>query len=282
MKQKRWQKWLRFDKVVSLTTIIAAGIAILLSVFGITELTLFEELTLGILGLIAIDALVERVNILERILEAVRVEERHGPELQTEHKLLGEHPFDSFIHGAGEVFICGGSMAGLIKNEFHTLETWLGALKDVNGQSARENGANLKLLLVDPELVRKGRITVQSLFRYFGMNEAHARREYAKDVEKTLRAVSELQTAFPGRVEVRLTKETPSITMLMVDRHKARVSINLYQNDLKNRPIFEIRKDDHHDWFDMFDTLYCCRVWDTAAQFDYSKPVSPAGRKKGA
>lgn len=269
MKSKWWSKWLRLDRILPLATIIGVFIAILLSIFQVVELTLFENMVLGLLGLIGFDSFIERMGILEKILKALERKEKVGPELLLEEELLSKQPFDEFIRGANEVFIFGGSLAGLIKHEFNTIETWLGTVKESNNNHNGEGkDANLKLLLVDPQLVRKGRITVQSLFRYFGMDDAHARKEYAKDVEKTIRAIGELQKSFPAKIEVRLTKETPSVTLVLVDKRKARVSVNLYQNDLKKRPIFEIRKDEHYGWYDTFENLYYRHVWDCAQRIE--------------
>lgn len=239
MTTRWWNKWLKLDRILPLATIIAVIVAILLSIFQVLELTFYENLVLALLGLIGFDSFIERMGILDRILKALERKEKVGPEILLEEDLLSERPFDEFVSGADEVFIFGGSLAGLIKHEYNTIERWLTTIKENSKiHTSKKRGANLKLLLVNPDLVRKGRITVQSLFRYFGMDEKHARKEYATDVEKTIRAIGELQKSFPGMIDIRLTKETPSITLVLVDRRKARVSINLYQNDLKKTSDF--------------------------------------------
>lgn len=268
MQTKWWHKWRKLDRVVPFATMIAVLVAIILSLLQVIKFSFFENLTLTLLGLISFDAFIERMGILERILRGVERPQHIGPSLMSEEKLLNQYPFEEFIHGAEEVFIFGGSLAGLFKREYDAIVDWLALKENEKKKNSKTNNANLKILLVDPKLVKKGKITVQSLFRNFGMDEAHARTAYAKDVEETLMVISELQKSFPNRIDVRLTKETPSITIMMVDQRRARISINLYQNDLKKRPIFEIHKDVNHEWYSTFENLYYKQVWDLSRRYE--------------
>jgi hypothetical protein len=281
MNPRWWQKWFKLDRLIPLVTMIGVLSAIALSFVKESRVnfTLFENLVLVLLGLISFDAFIERMGILERILKALERVEPKGPELWAEQDLLNGQSFENFIAGAGEVFIFGGSLAGLFKNEFDVIHHWLDSLEE-NGRTKikrrkKVHEANLKILLVDPQLVRKGKITVQSLFRYFGLSEDRARKAYAKDVEDTLRIISVLKNLFPDRIEIRLTKETPSVAALMVDQRKARISINLYQNDLKKRPIFEIHKDQHREWYSTFESLYYKQVWEESRRYDPQNADKP-------
>jgi hypothetical protein len=258
MKSKWWHKWFRLNRLIPLATIIAVFVAILLSVFQVVQFSFFENLVLTLLGLIAVDAFVERMEILERILKDVEPVANVGPELLPEQILLTEKPFKKFINGAEEIFIFGGSLAGLFSKEYKCIDEWL----------ASKSNTMMKIILVDPELVLDGKITVQSLFRYLDWDEKTARDYYAHETLKSLKVIQSLQKTYPDRIRLRLTKETPSVTILMADKRKARVSINLYQNDPTERPIFEVDRDDHYSWYLTFEKLYYHEIWENSRTLD--------------
>ena len=251
-----WRRWIRLDRLIPLATILSAFLAILLAGFQVLDFSIFEGLALALLGLMGFDALAERMGILERIQTRLESIENVGPSLWPESKLLRERTFKDFISGANEIFIFGGSLTGLFNKEYKTIHDWLSSKK-----SAKKS-ATLKIILVDPQLVRDGKITVQSLFRYLDWEEEKAREYYAHEAVKTLEIIASLRRIYPGTIKVRLTKETPSVTILMVDQRKARISINLYQNDPTERPMFEIHKDDPHPWYTTFEELYYRQVWE--------------------
>lgn len=258
MNPRWWHNWMKLDKLIPVSGIVAAFAAITLSIFQVVEFSFFENIVLALLGLIAVDAFVERMGILERLLRGVEGADNVGPELLPEQILLSRKPFKKFIHRAEEVFIFGGSLTGLFSNEYRTIDEWL----------ASNGGARMKIILVDPELVMEGKITVQSLFRYLDWDEKTAREYYAQETIKSLQVIKSLQKTYPGRIQLRLTKETPSVTLLMVDKRKARISINLYQNDPTERPIFEVNKDDHHPWYMTFEKLYYHEIWEKSRSPD--------------
>jgi hypothetical protein len=63
----RWQKWLRLNRLIPLLTLLSAGIAIVFSTIGLLSLTLAEQIIIALLALLAVDALNERVTILETV-----------------------------------------------------------------------------------------------------------------------------------------------------------------------------------------------------------------------
>jgi len=258
MESNWWRKWIKLEKLIPLTTLIAALIAILLQFFSNFELTIFENLVLALLGLIGFDAFIERMGVLEKILTGVEENNRVGPEVRVEQELLKEKSFKEFINKSKEIFIFGGSLAGLFNNEFEAIEQWL----------ASNEVAKMKIILVNPQLVLEGKITVQSLFRYLDWEEHRAREYYAQETEKSIQILKSLQRVYPNRIQIRLTKETPSVTILMVDNRKARISINLYQNDPTKRPAFEISTDDHDAWHSIFEKLYCKQIWEKSKDID--------------
>jgi hypothetical protein len=62
-----WKRWLRPSHLVPLLTILTAGAAIVLSLLKLIELSVAEEIVIALLALLAVDALNERLSLLERM-----------------------------------------------------------------------------------------------------------------------------------------------------------------------------------------------------------------------
>ena len=60
-------KRFRLSLIIAILTIMGAGSAVVLSLLKIIDLTRAEEIIVTLIGLIAIDALIERLHILEKI-----------------------------------------------------------------------------------------------------------------------------------------------------------------------------------------------------------------------
>ncbi|MCP3683266.1 MAG: hypothetical protein GY861_11310, partial [bacterium] len=63
----RWKQWFNPNRLIPLLTILGAGTAIVLSFLGVIVLSTAENIIIALLALLAIDALTERLSILERI-----------------------------------------------------------------------------------------------------------------------------------------------------------------------------------------------------------------------
>jgi len=81
-----WHKWK--GRIIPLVTVIAAFVASIMSMLGKLNMSvIFQSLTLSLLGLLALDALFERMGILEKILERLGPDEVAEPRLLLEEKL---------------------------------------------------------------------------------------------------------------------------------------------------------------------------------------------------
>lgn len=121
--------------------------------------------------------------------------------------------------------------------------------------------AKLLLILVDPEAVRTGKVSVESL------HIDQDKETYAGDIDRSLRIITNLKRSFPGKLKVRLTDQTPSLTVMMIDRREVRVSLNLYLAYPDERPILELSKTRHPKWFRLFKERYYVRLWDKSEPF---------------
>jgi hypothetical protein len=225
----------------------------LLATWGIIQMSIPEGMILTLLGLLAVDALIERLDVLEKIKQALDLLNSPNnvePRLMWERDVFKNEPMEKYLQGAKELFVSGGSLIGLFREKQEVLEKWLYQTAD----------ARLKLIIVDPQLVREGKISVDSIYR-------DKQKDFVSETEKSLEIVTALQKNFLGKVEVRLTNETPTVTVMIVDRVKARVSINLSRGYPTNRPVFAVSKDKYPDWFNIFDERYYTKLWSTSTEY---------------
>lgn len=98
--KKWWHDWIRPQRSIPLATAVGAFVALLLAGLGILTVSIPEGVVLSLLGLLAIDALVERMGILERIQHSLDVVTRIGesrPGLAWESDVFHEVPFENYL-----------------------------------------------------------------------------------------------------------------------------------------------------------------------------------------
>ena len=101
-----WLSWLSIQRLIPLATVLVAFLAIIGSGLGIFSLSLFEQIALGILGLLAADALIERMKLLENIrqdLEILKDSVVFQPTLLWEEKALQEVPLGMYLEDCNEL-----------------------------------------------------------------------------------------------------------------------------------------------------------------------------------
>lgn len=211
--------------------------------------TIAEELTLSILTGLVLYAIFERWWLLAGMKEDLdKLAETSGewqPYAVKERTLHITEPLEKYIEGAQEVFVFGGNLFLLFEKEGLTLERWLS--KEVNGK--------LLLLLLDPEKVKSGKIPV---YQFHYENDPV---KYAEFVERTLSRIKELQKRFPNRVQFHCTTHNPSVSVMMVDRKKARVSINLTSQRSTERWVLIVLREKHNEAFRDFEMEYRDHLW---------------------
>lgn len=231
------------QRLIPIMTAATAFVAITAANLGFLALSISTQVMLTILGLLAIDALVERMRILEQMRHSLDILSGGGelhPSLTWETDALQRSPLDVYMQGASEVFVSGGSLIGLLSRQREFIRRWLSQTKD----------ARLLLILENPDTARKGKTPVWS------SDIDQDRETYARDIEKSLMIVTSLKEEFPQQIEVRLTDQVPSLTTVIVDRTKARISLNLYMGGPEKRPVFELAKRTHGEWLKLFEERY--------------------------
>jgi hypothetical protein len=130
-----WKRWFTPSRLVPLLTIAGAGTAIVLSLIKVVQFSTAEEIIIALLALVSVDALNERLSILEKI------EARLGS-LSTEQVLKGRHSIKNPVEEAkyaSEICICVIHGASVI---FPYVGFYESKLKD---------GCNIRIILLNPD-----------------------------------------------------------------------------------------------------------------------------------
>ena len=132
--QSLLKQWLRLNRLIPLLTILGAGIALILSLLGSIQLTVPEGIVIALLGLLVIDALTERLTVLETIDARLR-------NLSGGQSLKGREaipPIDQRLDRAREVCIAVVSGHSLFSGHLALFERLL------------RDGCTIRVLLLDP------------------------------------------------------------------------------------------------------------------------------------
>jgi len=245
---KTWLSWFQFQRLIPLSTALGALLAVMTSFVGIINLTTFEQIVLTLLGLISIDALTERLKLLEQMSDNIRMlagSSEAQPTLIWENELLQLAPLELYLRGCEELFVSGGHLYYLLSGQHELIRSWL----------YQNKKTTLKLILENPDAAFNGKTPVWS------SSIDKSRKPYVQEIGFSLSIISNLMKEFPNRIEVRLTDQTPSLTVMIVDREKARVGLNLYLGGRERRPFFEIVKSKQPDWFKLFEDRYRNLLW---------------------
>ena len=257
--EKTWKEWTKFQRIIPLTTAAMAFIAVAAANLGFLVLSVSEQIILTILGLLAVDALVERMRILDKIrvgLTSLIGDTKHQPILEWETDLLQKNSLTQILNNTTELFVSGGSLISILSGQQESIRQWL----------STTTNAKLFLILENPNSARKGRTPVwSSLLTDQNTKTTEDREIYAQDIEKSLIIITNLKREFNERVEVRLTDQVPSLTIMIIDRRKARVFLNLYRGGPEKRPVFELSLKRHSAWFELFNQRYYDQLWDASA-----------------
>jgi hypothetical protein len=164
-----------------------------------------------------------------------------------------------FLNGVNELFVSGGHLNNLLVSEKYAITSWL----------TSNANAKLKLILESPKAARSNHTPVG----------AGSRKDYINLIHSSLDILAEQMGQFntkdnPPRIEVRLTDEVPSLTVMIADNHKARINLNLYLGRPVDRPVMEISRARHKTWFDLFDERYRKILWAASREWTPGQSIT--------
>jgi hypothetical protein len=222
--------WLTPKRAIPLLTILAAFAADVLSLFGVIEFDLPEQIIIAVLGLIAVDALVERLEILEKLEQKLnRLPE--GQLLRTRSQMVS---VEVQAAQAAEICILAVSATDLIHRYQNFLEQKVG------------EGCQMRVILLDPECeaVRVRDLQIQPWMRS------------AEDIEISLNALRVLMGKEKAQVEVHLTEVFLGYSIFAVDLSRPNgtmvVDFHTYRKGPDTRPHLYLTPDSSGHWFDFY------------------------------
>lgn len=226
----RWKTWFKPSRLIPILTILGAGTAIVLSLLDILTLSIAENIIIALLALLAIDALTERLSILDGI-EARLQYLSAGQTLRSRSDVP---TVDTHAAHATEICFIAISGISLKVRYFGFLENKI------------KNGCKVKVLLLDPNGVG-----VQASKLISRVTTAES------DIQTALESFKELsKIKSKGKFEVRLSPAFIPFTMQAVDLQKPTgsmvVEFHTYKKTLNERPHIFLTALDHPQWFEFY------------------------------
>ncbi len=225
-----WKQWIKPNRLIPLLTILGAGIAIVLSFIGVGVLSIAESIIIVLLALLAADALIERISVLERI-EAKLSNFSRGHSLISKTEIP---KIDEQAAYASEICIIGVSAISLLTQDLGFFE------KKVR------NGCKIRAILLDPES--------PSLQTWNLINKIPTP---SSDIEKSLMMLKEItqNKGTKGKCEVHLSPVFLPFAMFAVDIKKENGSMVIAYYSYKKmgvRPHVFLTSSEDSKWFNAY------------------------------
>jgi hypothetical protein len=248
--RKSWRRWLTLRRLIPLAIIVVAGGAGILSRLGLLQAKPIESVLLAVLALLAVDALTERINLLERIEERLsNLTSVSGLRERAQIPLIHEEAVD-----ASEIVVVGASLISWVVPHYDFFERQM------------KRGCKFRFLLLDPT---SPAVPVWDLTTRSPVIKI--------DIERTLESLKLMKQAEKdsrGRCEVRLGKVFPPFSMIAVDPAKDTgwmiVEIHTYKRTLGERPHIRLSHMSDNKWFDFYVGQYE-QLWEDSTIWDPSE-----------
>lgn len=236
------QRWLNLGRLIPLITIIGAGVAIVISLLGLIEVSIAESILIALLALIAADALSERIGVLYRLEKKLSKIPIDGP-----YKILksrGQIPeVEEFTSKASEIYILGISAHSVIHK-------YLGLFRD-----KVKNGCKIRIILLNPSSD-----SIEIHKSQYGFSTA------LKDINATLEVLPNLLEIpnAKGSCEVRFSGVLIPFSMFGVATVNKNGSLiveyHSYKRTFGEYPHVLLTSKDSSDWFrfyqDQFESVW--------------------------
>lgn len=235
------REWLTLGRLIPLLTALCAFIGNILGLFGLIEVSVSESIILLAIGLLAIDALTERLQILSRIETALTRIDR--PKLIADDFLHSSYqhlpPLMVQLQSVKELWVSGTALSDLlVRNE------------DVLKSLIMQSGLRVRFLIAFPKNPLNSEI---AHIVYADVKEPLERLELS--LQRTINQLKDLIDKTPdGQVEVRFTKRFPLYSLFIIDGNspKGKLNVHLY-NHINSTPIiFELTASTDAQWHKKF------------------------------
>lgn len=233
------RNWYKLDQIVPILTIIVAFSAPIFDLLNIIQLTLGENLVLLIVGLLAIDALTERISTLEGIRKEIEL--LKGNQISASRFFYipdKRKPLKDEVAHAKTIDICGVSLLDISTRHYELL------------CRKAANGCKIRLILLNPNESE----LMQVVHILLGLSEAD---NLIQEIRNSLRTFfSQPIFCNSNFVEIRLYDKPLPHTMLIINggEQDGSMNVDLYVTYKRgeSRPCFTIRRNDASAWYELF------------------------------
>jgi hypothetical protein len=217
--------------VIPLLTLLVAGAAGFLNVVGIVPMSPVEGIIVALLALLAVDALSERLSILEKIETKLSAFSREG-ELRDRSQLLLP---EQMAQTASDIALIAVSGYAVIGSHLSFFEKKI------------EEGCKIRIILLDP---KSPSLQTWNLLCKVTTTE----RDILTSLDH-LRGLMELERA-QGRCEVRLSEVYAPFGIFAVNPSKDTgvmiVEFHTYRMTFESRPHVFLSRTQNRQWFDFY------------------------------
>lgn len=226
----------RLSHIIGILTISGAGCAIILSLLKIIDLTRAEEIIITLIGLIAIDALIERLNILEKIESKLDLQQ-YKPALRKRVEVITP---DKMAKNASSFYVMAISACSIA---IPYVELYESKLKE---------GCNIRIILLSPKSRYLNAVDLQNLDNI--QTKLH--------IDSALEALTPLEKKrnYKGKFEIRLSEVFFPFSIVGVDFEKSSgkmtVEYHCYKVPLDSRPHIFLEKEKDPFWFGFYQNQF--------------------------
>lgn len=226
----------RLSRVIGIWTILGAGCAIVLSLFKLIDISRAEEIIITLLGLIAIDLLIERLHILEKI-ESKLDREQYKPILRKRADII---PPDKMAKNALSIhaLTISAYSIGVPYIDFY--------------ESKLKEGCDIKFILLDPNSKCLATLNQQNLDYIDTKNHIDSSLRVLKPLSK--------EKKYKGKFEIRLSDVLFPFSMVGADFGKETgkmiVEIHCFKVPLDSRPHVFLEKEKDPFWFNFYQNQF--------------------------
>jgi hypothetical protein len=225
--ENKWKKWLKLNRLLPTLTVLGSASAIVLSLIGIIKISLAENIIVALIGLVAVDALSERISFLktlERKLDIIMT----GQSLRTRKDILD---YQTHTKNAFEICMLAISAPSIPAN-FSIFKNRI------------REGCKIRIVLLNPKSPS-----------FYAWNLLRPHKEATKLVEGTLERLKEIfhDPSLRHGLEVRLSDTFMSYSLFCVDGKRDSGSMILefysYKREMDERPHIHLTASENPFWF---------------------------------
>ncbi|MBE7467789.1 MAG: hypothetical protein HS114_01445 [Anaerolineales bacterium] len=244
------RSWLKFERLIPSATILLAFVAQALDLLNIIQLSLGEQLILLLIGLLGVDALTERLSMLEKIRDEIKALDGNSPVraskfFQPRDKIA---PLQDRISDVQSIDICGISLLAISTQHYNLL------LKV-------RKGCKIRLLLLNPN-----NDALIEILAGFASKPEIIQQEIRTSLSNFFIDQNFTNSKF---VEIRVSDYIIPHTMLITDadKSKGKMRVEMYAGKwASSRPGFDVCKSEDPAWFNLFLTQFN-ELWSKAKPY---------------